>query len=420
MKTNPTRHLKAVFNEYDSLLGEGAHLDENWYCLTDSQVKALLPHVEPMGWLTRWFSASKQVMDADVIEAFRDDIRKRLLMPCNCGGNGIDPSSNAIIAINLETLDDGTIGSYAPNAPDDTFNHDTSETTPEEAGARLSSLCRAVDSYVDTIIVAMVNDADNSVLALGIIAAIITALNPVAGMIFAGFTASAVALINELGADQQAINDVKCCLLAGLKDKENTFDNFKISLANCGFTALSNASQLAFRVDQANHFQANYRAFNSFLSLSYGMEQSIEDCPFCEGWCYNLDFTQSAFADIVQIISAETSAGAGYVASTGFVAGAGEQVTIKVDLPVGSWLTDFADKHGVPGNALLATQDRDLNNITTSYGASNGWAVQAGITDTDPARVRVLVVAGTITDLFIRGHGIDPFSETQCDGTLPY
>ena len=241
--------FKAVLHGYDYIFDPAASQDEKLYCLTDPQVKTLLVAIDPLAWPTRWYSLTNQAILKDVLEAFADDIRKRLLMPCNCGGNGIDPNGNLIIAIDLEDKDDGTVQSYAPAAPDDTFSHGTGETDPILAAQRFSSLCRAVSSYVDTIIVQMVNDADQSLLALGIISAIIFIFHPMAGLFLAGVTGSAVALINELGADEQAINDVKCCLLDGLKNAENTFENFKLAMADCGFEDLSNQAQLAKRID---------------------------------------------------------------------------------------------------------------------------------------------------------------------------
>jgi hypothetical protein len=414
----PIKNQKAILSNYDYIFNPALSQDENMYCLTDAQVKALLPHLEPLGWRTRWYSPINQVMDSDLIEAFRDDIRKRLLMPCNCGGSGIDTNLNVSIAIDLENRDDGSVGSYAPSAPDDTFNHATGETDVQVAAARMSSLCRAVESYVDTIIVQMVNDADQSVIALGILTALITAFNPMVGMIFAGFAAGAVALINDLGQDEQAIKDVKCCMLDGLKNKNNTFDNFKASVADCNFTFLSTESQLAKRVDDANHFAANYRAFNVFLGLSFGIANP-GDCPFCDGWCLLLDFTQDAYADIVSIDAGNSTAGAAYVPGTGYMppAGAGSQIRIKINIPAYAETTVAALTATSSGGTAAALHGTSRTGEEFSTWQSPAPYLALNFGTADLAEFYGEIVERGWQKMFLTGTGVMPFNyPDNCSG----
>lgn len=54
------------------------------YCLTEKQAEILRGIIEPLGWKTRWWSDSGTPIDKDTIEAFRDDLIRRLMMSC-CG-----------------------------------------------------------------------------------------------------------------------------------------------------------------------------------------------------------------------------------------------------------------------------------------------------------------------------------------------
>jgi hypothetical protein len=55
------------------------------YCLTETQAGLIRGLLEPVGWPTRWWSDDTEI-DKDKIEAFRDDIIRRLMMAC-CGGD---------------------------------------------------------------------------------------------------------------------------------------------------------------------------------------------------------------------------------------------------------------------------------------------------------------------------------------------
>lgn len=84
--TSYRRDWKAIVLGYDDIIVSPSDVSECEYCLTVPQVEALLAIVEPMAWPTRWFSETDETIDKDAIEAFRDDIRKRLMMSC-CGND---------------------------------------------------------------------------------------------------------------------------------------------------------------------------------------------------------------------------------------------------------------------------------------------------------------------------------------------
>jgi len=81
-KTNERRNWKGIVFPYDSTFPD--ETEECRYCLTDKQAEIIRGLLESIGWTTRWFSESDTVIDKDTIEAFRDDIIRRLMMSC-CG-----------------------------------------------------------------------------------------------------------------------------------------------------------------------------------------------------------------------------------------------------------------------------------------------------------------------------------------------
>lgn len=81
-QANDRRNWKAMLFPYDTFIPDES--EECQYCLTDKQATYLRGLLEPAGWKTRWWSDENEI-DQDKIESFRDDLIRRLMMPC-CGG----------------------------------------------------------------------------------------------------------------------------------------------------------------------------------------------------------------------------------------------------------------------------------------------------------------------------------------------
>jgi len=79
---NGRRNWKAEAFEYDHYIPDGSK--ECQYCLTEKQAEILRGIVVSLGWGTRWWSNVDTVVSLDEIQAFRDDIVRRLMMSC-CG-----------------------------------------------------------------------------------------------------------------------------------------------------------------------------------------------------------------------------------------------------------------------------------------------------------------------------------------------
>jgi len=108
---NEKRHWKAEVFPYDVFIPDGSN--ECSYCLTYNQATLLRGLLEPVGWKTRWWSDTTDV-SKDEIEAFRDDIIRRLMMGC-CDDNFIfiyDENGD------LQKSEDGGV-TYTPAPQDD-------------------------------------------------------------------------------------------------------------------------------------------------------------------------------------------------------------------------------------------------------------------------------------------------------------
>lgn len=122
-KINERRNWKAETFPYDYFIPDESK--ECQYCLTDKQAEVLRGIIQPLGWLTRWWSATDALISRDEIESFRDDIIRRLMMPC-CNDDVLyryDPDGN------LEKSTDGGVV-YFP-APEDDIRINPKVTYPE-------------------------------------------------------------------------------------------------------------------------------------------------------------------------------------------------------------------------------------------------------------------------------------------------
>jgi len=77
---NQRRNWKAETFPYDYFIPD--ETQECQYCLTQKQAEILRGIIEPLGWKTRWWSNIDTPINTDEIQAFRDDIIRRLMMSC--------------------------------------------------------------------------------------------------------------------------------------------------------------------------------------------------------------------------------------------------------------------------------------------------------------------------------------------------
>jgi len=178
-----------------------------------------------------------------------------------------------------ETNYNGNPSSINPNAPDDFFS---------EAGLRAEALCMAVQSWVATIASQFV---DKARVALGLsVFAIIAAgflgpLGAAAGVLVGASLLLVSAAAVDAAQDSEAINDVMCCMIAGLSGDVINHANFQNALASCGFTGGSHQQIFADVVNEELAVEANYLAFLDLLGKGYVLAQAGVVCEDpCDAW----------------------------------------------------------------------------------------------------------------------------------------
>lgn len=144
LELNNRRNWKAQTFPYDYYIPDGTK--ECQYCLTEKQAEILRGIIEPLGWQTRWWSDTDVTIDQDTIEAFRDDLIRRLIMGC-CNDNILyryDEDGN------LESSSDGGT-TYYPAPQDDIRVNPKVQFPPPVAAEGEDITCQAADSAVTLI-----------------------------------------------------------------------------------------------------------------------------------------------------------------------------------------------------------------------------------------------------------------------------
>jgi len=163
---NEKRNWKGIVFPYDEFFPDESR--ECQVCLTEKQTEILRGIVEPLAWTTRWFSDENDINQTE-IQAFRDDLIRRLMMSC-CDGD----VRYKYVGIVLYKSTDGGL-TYEPSPGDDYRNTSVEWPKPSELGID-STKCQAADSVVQTFKTQMVESiADDQAIAgiIGAIAAII-------------------------------------------------------------------------------------------------------------------------------------------------------------------------------------------------------------------------------------------------------
>lgn len=105
------RNWKAVTFPYEII--HEYEFRECLYCLTDAQVDVLMGIVEPLAWDTRWFTVGETTIDPEWIEQFRNDIQRRLKVPCGCENIIYRYTSDGVLQ---QSDDDGETWTDAPQS----------------------------------------------------------------------------------------------------------------------------------------------------------------------------------------------------------------------------------------------------------------------------------------------------------------
>jgi len=194
--------FKPVILDYDRLI-ENGNLRECSYCLTQSQVEALISAGEIMSWVTRWYSPSNLLIDSDETDAFSSDIVRRLMSGC-CGNDVLTRFSSDGI---FQTSSDGGV-TWIDAADSDPRNAIVERpdipgtNTNEKKCARANSAVTYFKNFVQNIQTAKdteATEADITAIFIGflILLGIITA-----GWIFALLGGLIALLVTNISAEQ--------------------------------------------------------------------------------------------------------------------------------------------------------------------------------------------------------------------------
>lgn len=215
-------------------------------------------------------------------------------MACSCGTQcdcqltiNIAALLAAQIQITLEVLDDGTVPSFAPSAPDTTWNSDSADSTQAEIDRRQAALCWAIAQYISEILRQGAAQIGQLTAITGVLGSIIGLFYPPVGLVLIGISVLTDAFFEALVADVAAISKVICCMYDGLTGEAVNFDTFRSSLDDCAFDFGTNEAQLAGVIAQMSASEANYRIFTRFVGEAFTTmpdEFDVATCVCEECW----------------------------------------------------------------------------------------------------------------------------------------
>lgn len=280
------KRWRAISYDWDILSAYGQ--SRRLYCLSDFQVAWLLSTAPYMGWKSRWENCP---CTPEELANMTAELEADLMMCCD-----FNPPDIGFVKgqINQQTLqeyqdrfDSGGIPELNPNTPT-TFYSGTGSI--EEVNA----LCMAVDTYIRSYLDSWRQTA-LATLALGGIALIFTAVNPLLGLI-AGLVVTGLSFITktatDAATDETAIQQLVCCMNTALDGADVTEANFQTSLDACGFTTGSNASIIRDIVASDLDKQGNWLSFLNALGDATVLTQAnvVFDCPCANNWAWTSDF----------------------------------------------------------------------------------------------------------------------------------
>lgn len=319
------KRWKAIKHNYDEIANPNE--TEIALCLNETEVQVLLALTEYLEWPTRYYSLTNQQIDKQIVVNFAEELRCKLM--CDCGSTSTancvcntNVLLNQLYALQLQQMDTGSYSSYAPGAPDTYYDQDTTDTTPQLLVQRADALCLAVSVYVDTVLNELKSRASSAGIITGAIGAIVAVTLPMAGLAITFIGAAIASMLEAIANDEDAVKDVKCCLLQGLRGKEISQENFALALGGCGFNFGSASAQLAAVINAHNQEVANFRSFNMLLALAMPAALTAE-CE-CEDQLV-FDFTVSDWDFVIPPPAGNATGGFGaYSQDNGFTMALGE------------------------------------------------------------------------------------------------
>jgi len=299
------KQWRALVYDYDAMLegiGDGSKL----YCLTNFQAMWLQQNVDYFRWKTRWNNLS---VDSNELGVQADALELALMTCIDIQPYMLAFNYNQIVIQVLSEYDAlydaGGIPDLNPNTPTDFYSGDDSD-------ERLNALCTACNIYVRSYASNWLTTAQ-AVLGVTIVIGIALSISIVGGII-AGTVLAGLALITQVAMDamqdEDALDNVVCCMYNALNEAVVNQANFEASLDACGFGGGTNEAiirdLIASDLDQFN----NWLSFLNSLGDSYVLAQvGVFSCPCFDIWTSFLDFTTD---DLMTLSAGQWEDGVGY------------------------------------------------------------------------------------------------------------
>lgn len=186
----------------------------------------------------------------------------------------------------LSDIYDGTPTSINSQCPTDYFDGDGSDN-------RRMALCMALHTFVKSYFEHWRRKAE-IILAGGIVVlwfGAVPILGWIAVAVIAGLAyVTQVAL--DAARDDDAIEEIICCMFTYLQGKGINHTEFQNSLSACGFSGGTNAAILRDILAADLPEEKNYLSFLEALGTAYPLAQAgVEDCPCGGDWLLDMDLT---------------------------------------------------------------------------------------------------------------------------------
>lgn len=415
-------HKKWIGLTYDyAMMIENLTQADCLVCLTEFELAWLQANVQYMRWSSRWTNCPCTPEELNDMA----DILERKLMSCiEINPYQTDYIYNQTVSDQLGVFNadyTGLPSSVNPDAPDDFFSGNGSSD-------RITGLCDACKVYVYSYASNWVQKAKIILGAVFVVTAI--ASLTLLGGVIAGTVLAGLALISQIALDamedEQALDDIVCCMVDAMTGTVINQANFEASLDACGFTVGSNQAIARDIVASDLTVFDNYLSFLNALGDQYVLAQAgVSDCPCETTWIKTFDFTLGKQGwDFVATRGS-------YVVGVGFVGiqFSSNETAIYIEypnLPVNT-VTQVQESGSFVGDPTVSVRSASLLGfdiaqstfLITQYTQPNSAIFYEWNTDTQNYGLKTQIYNTgfapspppivTISSMTVKGTGINPF-----------
>jgi len=298
---------KIILYNYDAIQSESN--ERICIALSPKTIALCLASIEYARWAKRWQSLIGTTIVQDEIEAITDNALSELMnesQECMCCDetntilSQVNAGLNAVQQNVLATQYDGTPQSIGENLPE---NFDGDATTDYAAQDIDYALCKAVNEAMATA----VQDAARAYGIAGAAAIAMTGIlftfNPLVGIVVGLFFGVTLDAINDALEDGQAMRNVVCCILKGLRGVSISQSAMTNAYTNSGCEPDGNEATYLTIWDTFFAQQSNYVAFLAHYANALTANDGASQDSACEccstgqddlrldyGWKHGIDY----------------------------------------------------------------------------------------------------------------------------------